>query len=165
MTTRTAEHPNIVIVFDLANAYDQWWLVMEYVSGHSLRELGVLPLRRVVEIGAQLAAALEAVHAAGIVHRDLEPSNVLVTAENRAKLGDFGISRTAYTDTTLTRTGSFAGHPSLAAHPRKAWRTRAAAAASVCVLCAVAFLARHLAPGRGSVPAGGARDESGHDCE
>ncbi|QIS19439.1 serine/threonine-protein kinase [Nocardia terpenica] len=102
-------HPNILTVFDVVRADGQWWLVMEYVPGSSLRELGVLPPRRAAAIGAQVAGALEAVHRAGIVHRDIKPGNVLVAADDRAKLADFGISRAVYTDETLSSTGTFAG--------------------------------------------------------
>ncbi|WP_369640660.1 serine/threonine-protein kinase, partial [Nocardia sp. JMUB6875] len=102
-------HPNIVTVFDVVPEDGEWWLVMEFVPGRSLSDLGALAPERAAYLGAQVAGALEAVHAAGVVHRDIKPSNVLVTDNDRAKLGDFGISRTVYADETLTGTGAFAG--------------------------------------------------------
>ncbi|QIS14146.1 protein kinase [Nocardia arthritidis] len=133
-------HPNIVTVFDLVRADGQWWLVMEYVPGHSLRELGPLPLRRVATIGVQLAHALAAVHAAGILHRDIKPSNVLVTDDDHAKLGDFGVSRAVYADATLTRTGAFTGTPGYMA-PEVAYGADPGPASDVFSLGATLFAA------------------------
>ncbi|MDX3193814.1 protein kinase [Streptomyces sp. MN03-5084-2B] len=98
-------HSNVVTVFDTVTDGDAQWLVTEYLAARSLEELvdeeGPLPGDRVRRIGAQLAAALADMHARGIVHRDVKPGNVLVTADDVAKLTDLGIARW----TEVTRTG------------------------------------------------------------
>ena len=91
-------HPNVVEVYDYGETADRLpYVVMELVDGRSLAEVlrrGPLPWRAAVTIGAQVAAALAAAHARGIVHRDVKPSNVMVAAGG-VKLVDFGISATA----------------------------------------------------------------------
>jgi eukaryotic-like serine/threonine-protein kinase len=93
-------HPNVVAVYDFGETEDAGrtvpYIVMELVTGRSMTELltgGPLPWRLAVLIGAQVAAALAAAHAHGIVHRDVKPANVMVTAAG-VKLVDFGISAT-----------------------------------------------------------------------
>jgi hypothetical protein len=110
-TLAKVNHPNVVTVFDVVAEDGEWWLVMEYVPAPNLAERGTLPPDRVARLGVQLASALDAVHAAGIVHRDVKPRNVLVTDDDRAKLGDFGISRIVHGDVTVTDTGLVAGTP------------------------------------------------------
>jgi serine/threonine protein kinase len=107
-------HRNVVTVFDVVEEEGHIWLVMEYVAGRSLSQLieqeGALPPAEVADIGAQVAAGLEAAHAAGTTHRDVKPGNVLITEEGVAKIGDFGIARTAG-DPTLTQSGLVTGTP------------------------------------------------------
>jgi len=93
-------HPNVVAVYDYGEADDRGrtvpYIVMELVTGRSMTELltgGPLPWRLAVLISAQVAAALASAHAHGIVHRDVKPANVMVTAAG-VKLVDFGISAT-----------------------------------------------------------------------
>jgi eukaryotic-like serine/threonine-protein kinase len=98
-------HPNIVAVFDSGVDGDLQYLVMEYVEGQSLagllrRERPLGP-RRVAEAGRQVCQALAAAHAAGLVHRDITPANVLVDPAGLVKVADFGIAKLAPA-TTMT---------------------------------------------------------------
>ncbi|MEV1118432.1 protein kinase [Actinosynnema sp. NPDC049800] len=107
------QHPNAVTVHDVVEDDGKPVLVMEYLRARTLAELiarGPLPVERVTHIGAQIAGALAAAHAAGIVHRDVKPGNVLLTDDGTAKITDFGIAR-AVGDVTVTRTGLLAGTP------------------------------------------------------
>jgi Flp pilus assembly protein TadD/TolB-like protein len=89
-------HPGLAAVYGVEEAGDLRAIVMEYVPGDTLGEKlarGRLPMRDVLVWGAQIAAALEAAHAAGIVHRDLKPANVKVTPDGRTKVLDLGLAK------------------------------------------------------------------------
>lgn len=105
-------HPNIAAVFDFGSDDDRHFMVMELAHGRDLarvlREEGPLDPERSVLIGSQIAAALAHAHAAGVVHRDIKPPNVIVADGDRVKVTDFGIAR-AVGDATLTATGSVLG--------------------------------------------------------
>ncbi len=108
------EHPNVVRIFQVGQDHGYCYFAMELLDGESLRErierCGLLPPAEVIAFGGQLLAALGAVHAAGIVHRDVKPENVLVTADGSLRLTDFGIARLDV-DSTLTQTGGILGSP------------------------------------------------------
>ncbi|MCO5973785.1 serine/threonine-protein kinase [Actinoallomurus soli] len=106
-------HPGIVALHDRVIDVGRPWLVMELVPGRSLDQVlrtdGPLPVRRVADIGRQMLDALAAAHAAGIVHRDVKPPNVLLDGD-RAVLTDFGIA-VLEGDATLTKSGVQLGTP------------------------------------------------------
>ncbi|GAB3321191.1 hypothetical protein GCM10027451_42450 [Geodermatophilus aquaeductus] len=115
-------HPHAISVYDVALEQGVPWLVMEYLPSRSLAavlaEDGPLRTDQAAQVGAQLADALAAVHAAGIVHRDVKPANVLIGRGDRVdglvKITDFGISH-ASGDVTLTQTGQITGTPAFLA--------------------------------------------------
>ena len=96
-TARQIVSPNVCRVFDLVVEDGHEMVSMEFVDGTTLadllRERGPLDLSRAGEIAAQLLAGLEAIHAAGLIHRDLKPGNVMLTLSRRVVVMDFGIAR------------------------------------------------------------------------
>jgi hypothetical protein len=104
-------HPHLVRVLDAGVDGDRPFLVLELVRGTTLSEaLGKpLPPERVAQLGAHIASALAHVHAAGVVHRDVKPGNVLVDENGTAKLADFGIARLVDDTRHHTRTGTLVG--------------------------------------------------------
>ena len=89
-------HPNIVVIYAIEAAEGSDFIVMEYVEGETLKAMigrGPLELARLLEVGAQVAEALAAAHAIGLIHRDLKPANIVVTPQGRAKVLDFGLAK------------------------------------------------------------------------
>jgi serine/threonine protein kinase len=107
-------HPNVIILHDVARENGEPFVVMELLPSrslaHLLRDHGPLSVEQAAAVGNAVAAALEATHAAGITHRDVKPGNVLVAADGRIKLTDFGIARNV-SEATMTRTGMMLGSP------------------------------------------------------
>lgn len=113
--TARLSHPNVITTYDVVEEDDRPWIVMELLPTRSLAEVlrddGPLPPHRVAQIGLDVLSALETAHAQGVVHRDVKPSNVLLTEDGRAVLTDFGIATVAG-DPALTSTGVVLGSPS-----------------------------------------------------
>ena len=108
------QHPHAIAVYDVAEEDGSPWLIMEYLPSRSLSavlaERGTMPPQETARVLAQAAMALDAAHAAGIVHRDIKPGNILIGNDGIVKITDFGISR-ATGDVTVTATGMLAGTP------------------------------------------------------
>ncbi|MCI4141795.1 serine/threonine-protein kinase [Streptomyces sp. MMS20-AI2-20] len=115
------DHPAVVNVHDVAVIDGRPWIVMELVRGRSLgavlQEEGTLSAREAARVGLEVLGALEAAHAAGVLHRDVKPDNVLLGRHDRVVLTDFGIARIEG-DTNLTDTGGFVGSPEYIAPER-----------------------------------------------
>ena len=113
-------HPNILEVLEMGEEGDEPYMAMEYVPGGDLKELlaatGRLEPTRAIAIVSQVAAALDAAHSVGLMHRDVKPGNIMVrepgTPRERALLGDFGLGKNPREDSiALTRAGHFVGTP------------------------------------------------------
>ena len=115
-------HPNIVVVHDIGCDHGIYWIASELVRGDTLRRTmgsGPVPAMRALEIAEQVASGLEAAHAAGLVHRDLKPDNIMVTRDGQVKILDFGLAkissaeaRAAHESTvTISQAGVVVGTP------------------------------------------------------
>ncbi len=120
-TAARLNHPAVVTVYDVAEDGGRPWIVMQLVRAQSLDQVlassGPLSSRRAAEMARQLLSALSVAHAAGVMHRDVKPSNVLIGNDDRAVLTDFGIA-TFQGDPKLTQTGMVMGSPGFTAPER-----------------------------------------------
>jgi serine/threonine-protein kinase len=118
-TASALNHPNILVIYEIDADEGLDYIAMEYVPGGTLAGLlasGPLPADRALRLTAQIADALAAAHAAGIVHRDLKPSNIMLPAEDRVKVVDFGLAKligsalpTAEAPEAVTASGAILG--------------------------------------------------------
>ncbi|MFF9152515.1 serine/threonine-protein kinase [Streptomyces sp. NPDC014846] len=117
---------NVVTVYDVAMEAGRPWIVMELVRGLSLADQleaeGPMPPQRAAHIGAEVLSALRGAHAAGVLHRDVKPANVLLANDGRVVLTDFGIATVEGTS-ALTMTGEVIGSPEFLAPERALGRT------------------------------------------
>ena len=108
------DHPNVLPVYDYGDEEGVPYLVMPYLDGGTLRDRMVgspIPFAQAVSWIHQLGDALDAAHAAGILHRDVKPANVLIRRDDRLALADFGIAKMFESPTGLTATGMVVGTP------------------------------------------------------
>ncbi len=108
-------HPNVVRIFDLGIADDHAYLAMEYFPRGDLRSLIASGLdgSEALSYLAQMAAALQVVHAVGVLHRDLKPGNIMLRADGSVALIDFGLAKHVRVDAEITATGEIFGTPVL----------------------------------------------------
>lgn len=136
-------HPNVIVLHDVASAGGEPFVVMELLSGRSVADLvaahGPLSSSQAAGVADAVAAALETAHHAGITHRDVKPSNVLLGEGGQIKLTDFGIARNVSED-TMTGTGVMLGSPAYIA-PEVAAGAPASPAADLWGLGAMLFTA------------------------
>ena len=131
-------HPNVVTVYDAGEAEDgRPYIVMEYVPGTTLAELGRVPPDEAVGLAVQACRGLAHAHSAGLVHRDVKPQNLLLREDGTVKVADFGIARAAET-TALTQVGTVLGTAAYLS-PEQALGEQVTAAADVYSLGAVLY--------------------------
>jgi YVTN family beta-propeller protein len=116
--TASIDHPNVIPIYEAGEAEGRLFIAMRWVEGTDLRSVivseGRLDPNRAVAIVEQVAAALDAAHRGGLVHRDVKPANVMLTAthgDEHVYLTDFGLTKKSTSLTALTRTGHFVGTP------------------------------------------------------
>ena len=134
-------HPNVVRVFDVGEADGRPFIAMEYVDGETLADVvarrGTLPPAEAARLGVQACSGLAAAHAAGLVHRDVKPQNLLLGADGVLKLGDFGIA-VGHEGTKLTLAGTVLGTAGYLA-PEQARGEQVTAAADIYAMGAVLY--------------------------
>lgn len=108
-------HPNIVTIYEVSQESDRYFLAMEFLDGHTLRNEidtnGFLPIPKAVEVACAILEALSYAHKHGVIHRDIKPDNIQLLSDGRIKLTDFGIARLTF-EPNITMDGQIFGTPS-----------------------------------------------------
>jgi eukaryotic-like serine/threonine-protein kinase len=113
-TAAKLDHPNIIPIYRVESEAGLNYFVMKYVSGNSLEQLleqGPLPIETARRVLREAALALGHAHKRGIIHRDVKPANIMLEADGRVVLTDFGISKALDSGSALTGTGNIIGTP------------------------------------------------------
>ena len=112
-------HPRSTFVYEANEHHGQFYITMELMTGGTLKDVvneeGALPVGRAVDYVLDIIDGLQVAHDAGIVHRDLKPGNSFIDHDGRVKIGDFGLAKSFFAESSLTQTGTFMGTPQYAA--------------------------------------------------